>query len=754
MQLTFITLMLGIHLTQAASPAPLEPLAIASVEFNTAEIPCYGLLEVTPTITPAYDNPFDPDDIDIHAIFNHESGTEMRVNAFYMQPFERRIENDAENIVPIEQAGWRIRFTPHLPGRWQCQVHAKNPTSDVSSSFFPFTVTPSAHPGFMRTHDNSPSLFAQDNGSPFFAVGENMCWARGRGTRDYDDWLAALGKAGGNWIRIWTVPWTEGIEWTSEGQAAWNPSRFGGLGWYNLANAWKLDYILDVAARQGIQVMLCLGTYGEFTTGGYFNEGLWHANPFNTANGGPCETPEDFWTNEQARRYYRNRLRYITARYGAYTNVFAWEFWNEAHAPAPWIAEMSACIKGSAGEPPFDPYGHLVSTTYGKDEVWKLPTIDFTMTHYYGEGNVTNMETVIRDDAHWHRKFGKPHLMAEFGLDWRSSDEKYDKTFQGVNLHNAMWSSLASGNGGTAMIWYWDSYVHPGNLYGRYASIRKFSDTVPWNEGPWEPLDLPVLQATEDPGTRHDLVIAATGGWEANPVKEYAIDPVDGTKGKALPKFLFGPWKSDLRVPLVLNISFEQPGRFELRVSDVSSLAQLEFRLDGTPAQTHRLSALPQGPDNPNPEYASIRLRPEYNSYQATFQKWYGLDVPAGSHTITVDTTDGDWAGVEEYAFRGYVSDRFLNAFCEGLSNGTSALVWIHNATHHWKNVAEGMAIAPLPESTLTVPDMVDGEYTCRFWDTWKGEPATEARLSSANGVISLTLPAIASDLAVLIRGN
>ena len=304
------------------------------------------------------------------------------------------------------------------------------------------------------------------------------------------------------------------------------------------------------------------------------------------------------------------------------------------------------------------------------------------------------------------------------------------------------------------MIWYWDSYVHPGNLYGRYASIRKFSDTVPWNEGLWEPLNLPVLQAMEDPGTRHDLVIAATGGWEVNPVKEYALDPVDGAQGKALPKFLFGPWKSDLRVPLVLNVSFEQPGRVELRVSDVSSLAQLEFRLDGAPVRTHRLSALPQGPDNPTPEYASTRLRPEYSSYQATFQKWYGLDVPAGRHTITVDATDGDWAGVEEYAFRGYVSDRYLNAFSAGLSNMTSALVWIHNAAHHWKNVAEGATIAPLPGSVLTIPGMADGEYTCRFWDTWKGESAGEKSAASVNGTLPLRLPEIATDLAVQIRSN
>lgn len=746
MLITLITLLLNGHLAQVECQSTL------TVEANTTEIPCYGQIELTPEINIDYENPFDPEDINVHALFTHESGAEVRVNGFYAQPFERHVENDNERLIPAGKAGWRIRFTPKLTGLWRYQVHAKNKTEDVSSSIFSFTATPSEHPGFIRNNKNTPFLFAYDNGQPFFAIGENMCWGRGPGTRSYDEWLPALGKAGGNWIRIWMVPWTEGIEWNADGQQEWDPSRFGGLGWYNLANAWKLDYILDAAAKQNIQVMLCMGTYGEFTTGGYFNEGLWNVNPFNKANGGPCEKPEEFWTNEEARRYYKNRLRYITARYGAYTNVFAWEFWNEAHAPAAWVSEMAGYIKGVSGTPPFDPYQHLVSTTYGEDTIWKLPEVDFSMTHYYGEGNVFTIESIVSEDAERHRIYGKPHLMAEFGLDWRSSDDKYDPAFQGVNLHNGLWSSLASGNGGTAMIWYWDSYVHPGNLYDRFASIRKFSDRVPWAEGCWKPLGLEVPQSTKNPGSYRDLVIASAGAWGANPVTMYNIDPMKGAYGKALPKFLFGPWKPELRIPLVMNVSFEQAGRFEMCVTDVSTLAQLEFYLDGIAVGTRRLSAAPLGPDNPNPEYVSTRLRPEYNSYQATFRKWYGLDVPAGNHTIIIDVSDGDWVNMETYAFRGLVSNRFLNTFCEGLSNGTSALFWIHNSEHHWKNVAESITITPLPESMIKIPGMADGRYNCELWNTWKGTPASQTTIDASGNVLPITLPEIIDDLAVLVR--
>ena len=37
----------------------------------------------------------------------------------------------------------------------------------------------------------------------------------------------------------------------------------------------------------------------------------------------------DFFTDERAKADYKNRLRYLVARYGYSTSVFAWEFFNE-----------------------------------------------------------------------------------------------------------------------------------------------------------------------------------------------------------------------------------------------------------------------------------------------------------------------------------------------------------------------------------------------------------------------------------------
>lgn len=463
---------------------------------NRTTVPVYQIVEFALDLAAASANPFDPEELDVFAVFTGPNGKVVRVNGFLDQAFKRRLDGNEERLDPAGEPAWRLRFAPTLPGEWTYQVTARSPRGAWSEGLPTgrFTATPANSPGFIRIAPKNPRGFAFDNGQPYFAVGENLGWSGSRGTYDYDDWLAALGKAGANWIRIWMCSWNCALEWGKEPKGEQRRGEYFGVGRYSLGNAWKLDTLLERCQRENLYVMLCFGTYGEFNDGGYFNEGQWKANPYNAANGGPCGKPEDFWTNDQARRLYRQRLRYLTARYGAFTGIQSWEFWNEAKAPAPWVAEMARFLKGTGefASQPADPYGHLVSTTYGNPEVWRIPEIDFTQTHHYGKGDVPDHAPVASRDALEHAPFGKPHLLAEFGIDWRAPDAKYDPDHQGVNLHNGLWSATLAGDAGTAMIWWWDNYLHPANLYAHFTPVRKFVDQVPWTAGPWEPITVDV----------------------------------------------------------------------------------------------------------------------------------------------------------------------------------------------------------------------------------------------------------------------
>ena len=239
--------------------------------------------------------------------------------------------------------------------------------------------------------------------------------------------------------------------------------------------------------------MMALGTYGEFTTGGYFNEGQWPVNPYNKVNGGPAATPADFWTDAQARTLYRRRLRYLIARYGPETSLAFWEFWNETDAPAPWVAEMATYLKAN------DPYRHLVTNSYsttGTPAVWNLPQIDFTQTHRYGdEGTMKDIAPVILDDARQHDRYASRTSWASSASPGAATTPSSTPPGIGTNLHNGLWASALAGNAGGASIWWWDSYVEPKNQYPRFTGLARFAATVDWPRRRFAPLDAPAADA-------------------------------------------------------------------------------------------------------------------------------------------------------------------------------------------------------------------------------------------------------------------
>ena len=741
---------------RAATPyAQHEALKIVSVKQNANSVALYAKLEITLELKADYDNPFDPEQIDVHADFTSPTGKKRRVNGFFDQPFTRSMQNGTEKWTAAGKPVWTIRFAPDEAAQgtavWSHQISVKDRRGQVSDGARVFDVVKSDNPGFLRVGKANGRGFAYDSSKPFFAIGENMGWGGQRGTYDYEDWLAALGKAGGNWIRVWMSSNNGALEW-SKGSGVGD---YQGVGVYALDNAAKVDAILDTAEKNGVATMLCFGTYGEFTTGGFFGEGQWKANPYNKANGGPCEKPEDFWTNETARKLYRQRLRYIAARYGYRTALHAWEFWNEANPPAAWVQEMARVLKGAPNspDPAADPYGHLVSTSYGSDAIWNLPEIDFTMSHNYGAGDIADHAPVIRNDAEQNAAYNKPHLMAEFGIDWRDADSKYDPDGKAVNFHNGLWAGIASGDAGTGMLWWWDNYVAPKNLYAPFIAARKFSDLVHWQKGAWQPAVFGAALVKSGTETFTDLTIHPTSGWGKSAVSDFTMTPQGIAGNPALPSILYSPDKAELRTPTRFHVNMKRAGLFIVRVNTVSNFANLRFLVDDQFVYGVRLDAAPPKDPNVKPDYATTKQFAEYGGiYQAQFNgKEFSVNVPAGQHIVELDVSAGDWMSVQDYTIKNYRSNRYAPVNLYGSVSGREAVVWAQNANSNWKNVYEKKPIAPIMGATTALRGLPAGRYALTWWDTWGGVPLkTETADCNANGLL-LRLPPLERDAALHI---
>ena len=305
-----------------------------------------------PASAPA--NPFDADEIDVRAEFVSPGGVTVEVPAFWYQGYERSLVGGNERLTPVGEPHFLVRFTPERPGRWRWRWVVRRGDAIVALPYAALQVTPARAPGFIRVSRRDPRYLAFDDGSPYFAIGENTGWYDRRCSFAYDDWFGHLAEQGANFGRIWMSSWTFGIEWDDTG-----------LGDYTnrLDRAWQLDRVVEEAERDGIYVMLSLLNHGAFSS--FFNS-AWADNPYNVANGGPLANPAQFFTDPTARSLFARRLRYIVARWGWSTHIQSWELWNEVDltdgynsaAVTAWHADMAARLRA------LDPYDHLVTTSH------------------------------------------------------------------------------------------------------------------------------------------------------------------------------------------------------------------------------------------------------------------------------------------------------------------------------------------------------------------------------------------------------
>ncbi len=173
--------------------------------------------------------------------------------------------------------------------------------------------------------------------------------------------------------------------------------------------------------------------------------------------------PECFATNPDAIRFWEQRLRYIVARWGYSPNIMAWEWWNEINwtplsAEAiltPWMERNSVYIHD------IDPYDHLLTHSGSPvilNGVWS--PLDFTQDHFYDRDDFPR--TFLNTVPEWSGAYpDKPFLVGEFGR--ATAALSYDT--EGVELHIGIWSAPMNGAAGTAMTWWWDTYVHPNDLW-------------------------------------------------------------------------------------------------------------------------------------------------------------------------------------------------------------------------------------------------------------------------------------------------
>lgn len=371
---------------------------------------------------------------------------------------------------------WKARFAAQETGNYtySFQLTKANQISSTSRQSS-FQSNPSEKNGFLHTKNNWVLEF--DNGKSFRGIGENICW-ESRANDDskffkelnekekynYEYMLPSLAKHGGNFYRTWISSWNLPIDW----KKGFNSKRYTASDeYYNPSAVKVLDRLVTLSDSLGLYIMLTLGTGAS-----------------DVRSGGFATSSADFFVNPLSKQKYKNRLRYIIARWGYSTSIATWEFFNEVdnvqfsnrNAPisaasiTDWHGEMSTYLKS------IDLYKHIVTTSISHRDVKgmnDLPNIDINQKHIY-----KNTKMIPSTITKYEEEYKKPYVIGEYGYeyDWQKNFNLFANEMDS-DFKRGMWYGLFSSTPILPMSWWWE-YFDDRGTDAYLARIKTIADEM------------------------------------------------------------------------------------------------------------------------------------------------------------------------------------------------------------------------------------------------------------------------------------
>lgn len=419
-----------------------------------AQVPQYGLARFAVVTESVPSNPYLQEEAVLDMLITAPSGKQLVLPCFW-----------------LEGHTWEARFTPQEKGKYSyCFRYKEAGKPESRSATGSLKAGKARGHGILHTDPASMWILRYDDGTPYRGVAENICW-ESRASDDskffkelheqadrfnYDVMLPDFAAAGGNFTRMWMCSWNFPIDRKDRfNNRRYTPSD----AYYNPSAVNRLDYVVDLAEKLGVNIMLCMGP-------------------------GDGRADASFFTSPEARARYKNRLRFIVARWGYSAAIGMWEFFNEIDNvmfngrkdPIPaadvvaWHSEMAAYLKA------LDPYGHIVTTSISHRDIPGLNDVadmDVNQKHIY-RATASIPGTIVS----YEKEHGKPYVIGEFSFEWDWS-KNFDDFAEDMDLDfkRGLWYGLFSSTPVTPMSWWWE-YFQNRNMVPYFRNVRYVSDRM------------------------------------------------------------------------------------------------------------------------------------------------------------------------------------------------------------------------------------------------------------------------------------
>jgi hypothetical protein len=478
-----------------------------------------------------------------------------------------------------------------------------------------------------------------------------------------------------------------------------------------------LDAILDAAAEYDIKLQLVVLWHQalEVYKGPPVNlpttfarpdmNADWDNNPYNILYGGPLGGPSVFFFNDQARDLFRQRLRYIVARWGYSPDIFAWELIDEIdhtsnydpQAAAKWLNDTASYLKQ------LDQQGHLVTVGSAAFDplLASTPPLDFTTAQVYQRRPIetsgdqtTLVVSAVRSNLETNPI---PSLLTAFSLNPWFEPTAEDP--QGVHFQDTLWASVLAGAGGSAASDWWDTYIIPQGLQKYYAPLASFVTGVDWPNLNLQPAEAALIAtdaASYQPVRVSDFNRQFATGTVSAVVSHTITSDGVFPAVSGLSSYLYGK---------VYNNQFSQAQIYEV-TAPVNTYLEVGVRRASPQASAH-LTVTVDG-------QSAIDLALSLDSKPVAVR----VPLAAGSHEIILDNTGDDWLELD-YLEIGQLLAR-ARALTLRDSTAGVALAWLQHRDYTWDKVAAGAERQPIL-LRYQLDKMLPGLYSAEIWNPLTG---------------------------------
>jgi len=475
---------------------------IKAKKINSTTVKKYEKFEILLALhNVGIENPYDPEDIDVYAVFTSPSEKTIRINGFY------------DNRENADQ--WKLRFSPNETGEYSYQLYVNDAGGKGQSEEDSFLAVESEHHGWIKPSTVNPHYLMYDDGTSYYGTGVYSPWQNNMERFD------TFAQHHANFFAIWDITYGGFVNGTGLIEEE--------LGRYNQVKCGRIDSMLAIFEKHGIKLMYAIWPHD------LFSETVWAAEWRNNTYSQLIDV-DDVYSDSLVWEYQKKKYRYMIARFAHSRSWGIWELINEMNGTDGWAhGRHQECYdwveKCDAYFEENDPYNHPTTASFsGGFSEYREPLYernDIANIHMYPAQGwpmkypQDTMRSAIHNYA-WASKrfwdaFEKPAIFGEAGAGlayYSIRDEKYH-----IAYHNQIWASLTNGLAATP-VW-WDYPVLTAEDWDQLKNLADFVADIDLANLPYQPMKAFARKA--------DFYVMGTGkrafGW----ARSYEKEDISGT---------------------------------------------------------------------------------------------------------------------------------------------------------------------------------------------------------------------------------